>query len=317
MSKKSNLQEAIAELNKLHGENFITTGSAVGEVKSLTSGSLLLDGALGVGGYPIGRCIELFGKPSAGKTLLCLTAMKEVQLSGGTAVYLDLEHGYDKNFAHMLGVNVENLVISQPEYLEQGLQILLRLIEVSDLIVFDSVAGCPTKKELEEPLTKDDMGIRAKKMTRAMTQIAAKASNHNCTIMFINQFRESLSMYEGPKSPGGNALKHHCSIRLKVQEGAKMEKDGEYSGYHIKIKVIKNKVAPPNKEVNIPVLVDKGISRELEIIDLAMWNNLIKKSGSWYSYNDIKLGQGINKAVMFLEDNTELYQEIINKIDLP
>ena len=292
--------------------------TAADKVESISTGSLGLDYALGIGGLPKGRIIEIFGPESSGKTTLALHVIAESQKQGGIAAFIDAEHAFDRFYAKKLGVDVENLLISQPDCGEQALEIAENLIRSGaiDVIVVDSVAALTPKSEIEGEMGDSKMGLQARLMSQAMRKLTATISKTGCVCIFINQLREKLGvMFGNPETTtGGNALKFYSSVRLDIRKVSQI-KDGEnINGNRVKVKVVKNKVAPPFKKAEFDILYGEGISLTGEIIDLGVEMGVIKKSGSWFSYNETKLGQGRDALKRLLDENPELCEELYAKI---
>jgi recombination protein RecA len=291
---------------------------AVEEVEVIPSGSLGLDIALGIGGYPRGRVIEIYGPESSGKTTLTLHAIAEVQRRGGIAAFIDAEHAFDRFYAEKLGVKTEDLIISQPDNGEQALEITDNLIRSGaiDLIIVDSVAALTPRAEIEGEMGESKVGLHARLMSQALRKLTATISKTNVTCMFINQLREKIGvMFGSPETTtGGNALKFYASVRLDIRRSTQI-KDGDVAiGNRVKVKVVKNKVAPPFRTAEFDILYGEGISKVGEIVDLGVSTNVIAKSGSWFSYGDTKLGQGRDGVKAILKDNPELCEEIENAI---
>jgi recombination protein RecA len=291
---------------------------AVEEVEIIPSGSLGLDIALGIGGYPRGRVIEIYGPESSGKTTLTLHAIAEVQRRGGIAAFIDAEHAFDRFYAEKLGVKTEDLIISQPDNGEQALEITDNLIRSGaiDLIIVDSVAALTPRAEIEGEMGESKVGLHARLMSQALRKLTATISKTNVTCMFINQLREKIGvMFGSPETTtGGNALKFYASVRLDIRRSTQI-KDGDVAiGNRVKVKVVKNKVAPPFRTAEFDILYGEGISKVGEIVDLGVSTNVITKSGSWFSYGDTKLGQGRDGVKAILKDNPELCEEIENAI---
>ena len=292
--------------------------TAADKVESISTGSLGLDYALGIGGLPKGRIVEIFGPESSGKTTLALHVIAESQKQGGIAAFIDAEHAFDRFYAKKLGVDVENLLISQPDCGEQALEIAENLIRSGaiDVIVVDSVAALTPKSEIEGEMGDSKMGLQARLMSQAMRKLTATISKTGCVCIFINQLREKLGvMFGNPETTtGGNALKFYSSVRLDIRKVSQI-KDGEnIHGNRVKVKVVKNKVAPPFKKAEFDILYGEGISLTGEIIDLGVEMGVIKKSGSWFSYNETKLGQGRDALKRLLDENPELCEELYAKI---
>jgi len=314
------LRAATDKIEKNYGKGSIMKmgDSVVEEVSVIPTGSVGLNAALGVGGYPRGRVIEIYGPESSGKTTLAIHAIAEAQKAGGIAAFIDAEHAFDRFYAEKLGVDVENLWISQPDSGEQALEIAEQLIRSSaiDIIVIDSVAALTPKAELEGEMGDSKMGLQARLMSQALRKLTAAINKTNTTCIFINQLREKIGvMFGNPETTtGGNALKFYASVRLDIRKGSPI-KDGEDAvGNQTKVKVVKNKVAPPFRRAEFDIMFGEGISKIGELVDLGSELEIIKKSGSWYSYNDTKLGQGREAAKDCLRDNPELAEEIEAKI---
>jgi recombination protein RecA len=293
--------------------------SEVEKVEAISSGSLTLDGALGVGGYPKGRVIEIYGPESSGKTTLTLHAIAECQKAGGIAAFIDAEHAFDRFYAENLGVNIDELIISQPDNGEQALEITDNLIRSGaiDIIVIDSVAALTPRSEIEGEMGDSKMGLHARLMSQALRKLTSNISKTNCTVMFINQLREKIGvMFGNPETTtGGNALKFYASVRLDIRRSTQIkDTNGNVLGNKTRVKVVKNKVAPPFKVSEFDIMYGKGISKMGEIIDLGVAHEIIDKSGSWFSYGETKLGQGRDSVKSILKDNPELSDEIEAKI---
>jgi len=289
------------------------------KIDSISSGSLTLDGALGVGGYPKGRVIEIYGPESSGKTTLTLHAIAECQKAGGIAAFIDAEHAFDRFYAQNLGINIDELIISQPDNGEQALEIADNLIRSGavDIIVIDSVAALTPRSEIEGEMGDSKMGLHARLMSQALRKLTSNISKTNCTVMFINQLREKIGvMFGNPETTtGGNALKFYASVRLDIRRSTQIkDTNGNVLGNKTRVKVVKNKVAPPFKVSEFDIMYGKGISKMGEIIDLGVEHDIIDKSGSWFSYGDTKLGQGRDSVKSILKDNPELSDEIEAKI---
>ena len=308
------------KLDKTYGKGAVMLmgDKAVEEVEIIPSGSLGLDIALGIGGYPRGRVIEIYGPESSGKTTLTLHAIAEVQRRGGIAAFIDAEHAFDRFYAEKLGVKTEDLIISQPDNGEQALEITDNLIRSGaiDLIIVDSVAALTPRAEIEGEMGESKVGLHARLMSQALRKLTATISKTNVTCMFINQLREKIGvMFGSPETTtGGNALKFYASVRLDIRRSTQI-KDGDVAiGNRVKVKVVKNKVAPPFRTAEFDILYGEGISKVGEIVDLGVSTNVITKSGSWFSYGDTKLGQGRDGVKAILKDNPELCEEIENAI---
>lgn len=318
--KKKALKIAVAQIEKQFGEGAIMI---MGESRNLnvehtSTGSLMLDLALGIGGLPKGRIIEVYGAESSGKTTLCLHAVAEAQKAGGTAAFIDVEHALDPAYAKRIGVDIDNLLVAQPDTGEQALEIIETLIRSGalDIVVLDSVAAMATKAEIDGEMGDAHVGVQARLMSQAMRKLTAAISKTNCTAIFINQIREKIGvLYGNPETtPGGRALKFYASVRIDVRKGEPLKDGSEVIGSRVKCKVVKNKVAPPFKTAEFDMLFGEGISKLGEIIDCAIEFDIIKKSGSWFSYDDMKIGQGRDKVKDFLKENTDICNEIEEKI---
>lgn len=310
------LQAAMEKIEKSFGKGSIMKmgDDSVEQVEVIPTGSIALNVALGVGGYPRGRIIEIYGPESSGKTTLAIHAIAEAQKAGGIAAFIDAEHAFDRFYASKLGVNIDDLYISQPDNGEQALEIAEQLIRSSaiDIIVIDSVAALTPKAEIEGDMGDNKVGLQARLMSQALRKLTAAVSKTRTTCIFINQLREKIGvMFGNPETTtGGNALKFYASVRLDIRSIGKLKDGDEIKGNQVRVKVIKNKVAPPFRKAEFDIMFGQGISRSGEIIDLGSELNIIKKSGSWYSYNDTKLGQGRDAAKQCVEDNPELADEL-------
>src|SRR5574344_567905 len=314
------LQSTIDKIEKSYGKGSIMKlgDKPRIQVEVIPTGSLGLDRALGVGGLPRGRIIEIYGPESSGKTTLAISAIAEAQKLGGVAAFIDAEHAFDAVYAQNLGVDVDNLYMSQPDNGEQALEIAGNLIASGaiDIIVIDSVAALTPKSEIEGEMGDSKMGLQARLMSQAMRKLTSTISKTNCCCIFINQLREKIGvMFGNPETTtGGNALKFYSSVRLDIRRVSAL-KDGDTNvGNHVRVKVVKNKVAPPFHQAEFDLMFGKGISLSGEIVDLAVEKNIIKKSGSWFSYGDTKLGQGRDAVKQLMEDNPELMAEIEGQI---
>jgi recombination protein RecA len=314
------LKETLKSIKKAFGEGSIMVLGDRSDIKvdTIPSGSLLLDVALGVGGYPRGRIIEIYGPESSGKTTFALQAIAEVQKNGGRAAFIDAEHAIDPVYAQTLGVCIDELILSQPDYGEQALEIASMLTKSNaiDLIVVDSVAALVPQAELEGDMIDQQVGMQARLMSKALRKLAGNLNNNRCSIIFINQLREKVGiMFGNPEvTPGGRALKFYASIRLEVRRGEQIKNGPEAIGNVVNIKVVKNKVAAPFKSCSVELIYGKGIAKDKEILDLATRFDIIKKTGSWYQYNENKLGQGPEKALVFLHENPTIFEEITLKV---
>ena len=320
VEKLKALQAAMDKIEKNYGKGSIMKmgDNAVEEVAVIPTGSVALNAALGVGGYPRGRVIEIYGPESSGKTTLAIHAIAEAQKAGGIAAFIDAEHAFDRFYAEKLGVDVENLWISQPDSGEQALEIAEQLIRSSaiDIVVIDSVAALTPKAELEGDMGDSKMGLQARLMSQALRKLTAAINKTNTTCIFINQLRDKIGvMFGSPETTtGGNALKFYSSVRLDIRKISQIKDGEEVIGNQTRVKVVKNKVAPPFRKAEFDIMFGIGISKTGELVDLGSELGIIKKSGSWYSYNDTKLGQGREAAKDCLRDNPELAEEIEAKI---
>jgi recombination protein RecA len=314
------LNLTLERLEKTYGKGSIMRmgDNVVEEMDVIPSGSLSVDLALGVGGYPRGRIIEVYGPESSGKTTLAIHAIAELQKQGGIAAFIDAEHAFDRYYAENLGIDTDNLLIAQPDNGEQGLEIADNLIRSGavDLIVIDSVAALTPRAEIEGEMGDSKVGLHARLMSQAMRKLTGSISKTSCTVIFINQLREKIGvMFGSPETTtGGNALKFYASIRIDIRRSSQIKNGDEVIGNNIKLKVVKNKVAPPFRRAEFDIMYGTGISKSGEIVDLGVLQGIVKKSGSWFSYGDTKLGQGRDAVKQLFEDNPELSQEIETKI---
>ncbi|MCH1539177.1 recombinase RecA [Flavobacteriaceae bacterium] len=320
-AKLKALQLTLDKLDKTYGKGSVMRlgDSAIEEVESISSGSLGLDIALGVGGYPKGRVIEIYGPESSGKTTLTLHAIAECQKQGGIAAFVDAEHAFDRFYAEKLGVDVQELIISQPDHGEQALEIADNLIRSGavDIVVIDSVAALTPKSEIEGEMGDSKMGLHARLMSQALRKLTGSISRTNCTVFFINQLREKIGvMFGNPETTtGGNALKFYASVRLDIRRSTQIkDADAQVLGNKTRVKVVKNKVAPPFRTTEFDIMYGEGISKIGEVIDLGVNYEIIKKSGSWFSYGDTKIGQGRESVKTLLQDNPDLMDELEVKI---
>ncbi len=320
-AKRKALQLTLDKLDKVYGKGAVMKlgDTAVEEVESISSGSIGLDIALGVGGYPKGRVIEIYGPESSGKTTLTLHAIAECQKKGGVAAFIDAEHAFDRFYAEKLGIDINELIISQPDHGEQALEIADNLIRSGavDIVVIDSVAALTPKSEIEGEMGDSKMGLHARLMSQALRKLTGSISRTNCTVFFINQLREKIGvMFGNPETTtGGNALKFYASVRLDIRRSTSIKNaDAEVLGNKTRVKVVKNKVAPPFKTTEFDIIYGEGISKLGEIIDIGVNYEIIKKSGSWFSYGETKLGQGRDAVKTLLMDNPELMEELEQKI---
>jgi len=314
------LQLTLDKIDKDYGKGTIMKMGAkvVVDVAAIPTGSIALDIATGVGGYPRGRVVEIYGPESSGKTTLAIHAIAEAQKAGGIAAFIDAEHAFDRFYAEKLGVDIENLLISQPDNGEQALEIADQLVRSSaiDIIVIDSVAALTPKDEIEGNMGDSKMGLQARLMSQALRKMTANISKTGTTCIFINQLRDKIGvMFGNPETTtGGNALKFYASVRLDIRRIGQLKEGEDITGNRTRVKVVKNKVAPPFKKAEFDIMYGEGISRVGEIIDLGVEANIIKKSGSWFSYGETKLGQGRDTVANLLKDNPELNDEITAKI---
>ncbi|WP_339626312.1 recombinase RecA [uncultured Maribacter sp.] len=320
-AKLKALKLTLDKMDKTYGKGAVMKmgDKVVADVEVIPSGSLGLDIALGVGGYPRGRVIEIYGPESSGKTTLTLHAIAEAQKNGGIAAFIDAEHAFDRFYAQKLGVDIDNLIISQPDNGEQGLEIADNLIRSGaiDIVVIDSVAALTPKSEIEGEMGDSKMGLHARLMSQALRKLTGSISKTNCTVIFINQLREKIGvMFGNPETTtGGNALKFYASVRLDIRRSTQIkDTDGNVQGNKTRVKVVKNKVAPPFRTTEFDIMYGEGISKVGEVIDLGVEYEIIKKSGSWFSYGDTKLGQGRDAVKSLLLDNPELFEELDGKI---
>jgi len=310
------LQAAMDKIEKTFGKGSIMKlgDDNVQDVEVIPTGSVALNAALGVGGYPKGRIIEIYGPESSGKTTLAIHAIAEAQKAGGIAAFIDAEHAFDRFYAAKLGVDVDNLWISQPNNGEEALEIAEQLIRSSaiDIIVIDSVAALTPKAEIEGDMGENKVGLQARLMSQALRKLTSAISKTNTTCIFINQLREKIGvMFGNPETTtGGNALKFYASVRIDIRPGQAIKDGDNVLGKQTKVKIVKNKVAPPFRRAEFDIMFGEGISRSGEIIDLGVEYGIIKKSGSWYSYNDTKLGQGRDASKQVVQDNPELAEEL-------
>ncbi len=316
------LQMVMDRMDKTYGKGTVMRlgDRQVTDIETISTGSLTLDIALGIGGFPAGRIVEIYGPESSGKTTLAIHAIAQCQKKGGIAAIIDAEHAFDRAYAVSLGVDVENLLISQPDNGEQALEITENLIRSGaiDIIVVDSVAALVPRSEIEGEMGDSKMGLQARLMSQAMRKLTGSIGRTGCCCVFINQLREKIGvMFGNPETTtGGNALKFYASLRLDIRKNgaALKDKEGNVIGNHVKVKVVKNKLAPPFREAEFDIIFGKGISKSGEIIDLGAEHDVVGKSGAWYSYNGAKIAQGRDSAKQFLEDNPEVALEIEKKI---
>jgi len=319
-AKLKALQLTLDKLDKTYGKGTVMKmGDApIEDIDAIPSGSLGLDIALGVGGYPRGRVIEIYGPESSGKTTLALHAIAEAQKQGGIAAFVDAEHAFDRFYAKNLGIDVDNMIISQPDYGEQALEIVDNLIRSGaiDIIVIDSVAALTPKSEIEGEMGDSKMGLHARLMSQALRKLTGVIHKTQCTVIFINQLREKIGvMFGNPEvTTGGNALKFYSSIRLDIRRRTQIKDGDNVIGNRTKVKVVKNKVAPPFKIAEFDIMYGEGVSKAGEILDLGVDYEIVKKSGSWFSYGDTKLGQGRDAVKKLILDNPDLADELEAKI---
>ena len=320
-AKLKALKLTLDKMDKTYGKGTVMKMSdqVVVDVDAISTGSLGLDLALGVGGYPRGRVIEIYGPESSGKTTLTLHAIAEAQKKGGIAAFIDAEHAFDRFYAEKLGVDIDNLIISQPDNGEQALEITDNLIRSGaiDIIVIDSVAALTPKSEIEGEMGDSKMGLHARLMSQALRKLTASISKTNCTVIFINQLREKIGvMFGNPETTtGGNALKFYASVRLDIRRSTQIKDSANnVMGNKTRVKVVKNKVAPPFKTAEFDIMYGEGVSKIGEIIDIGVDYEIVKKSGSWFSYEDTKLGQGRDAVKILLKDNPDLMEELETKI---
>lgn len=319
-AKLKALQLTMDKLEKTYGKGAVMKMGdiAAEDIACISTGSLGLDLALGIGGYPKGRVVEIYGPESSGKTTLAIHAMAEAQKAGGIAAFIDAEHAFDRFYAENLGVNIDELIIAQPDSGEQALEIADNLIRSGavDIIVIDSVAALTPKSEIEGEMGDSKMGLHARLMSQALRKLTASISKTGCTCMFINQLREKIGvMFGNPETTtGGNALKFYASIRLDIRRSTQLKDGDNVVGNRTRVKVVKNKVAPPFRKAEFDIMYGEGVSKVGEVIDLGVEYGVVKKSGSWFSYGDTKLGQGRDAVKRLLLDNQELAEELEAKI---
>lgn len=318
--KKEVLNIAISQIEKQFGKGSILKLGSVAktDIPGISTGSLALDLALGGQGVPYGRITEIFGQESSGKTTLCLHLAANVQKEGGVAAFIDVEHALDPKYAQRIGVKIEELYISQPDYGEQALEIADQLVRSGavELIIIDSVAALVPKAELEGEMGEQQMALQARLMSQALRKLTSSLGKTKASVVFTNQLREKVGLFFGnPEiTPGGRALKFYASCRIELRRTAILKENEKAIGISVKAKVVKNKVAPPHQEADIEIYYDKGISKEADLINLGITNSIIARSGAWISYKDIKLGQGLDRARIFLQENQKIAKDIEKEI---
>ncbi len=320
-NRKKALAAALSQIEKQFGKGSVMRmgdGTAIGNVEAISTGSLGLDIALGIGGVPRGRIVEIYGPESSGKTTLTLHVVAEAQKQGGTCAFVDAEHALDPQYAEKLGVNIDELLVSQPDTGEQALEITDMLVRSGavDVVVVDSVAALTPKAEIEGDMGDSHVGLQARLMSQALRKLTANIKRSNCVVIFINQIRMKIGvMFGSPETTtGGNALKFYSSVRMDIRRIGAIKKGDEVIGNETRVKVVKNKVAPPFKQVEFQILYGEGISREGEIIDLGVKQGIIEKSGAWYAYNGDRIGQGKENVRQFLKENPEIAADIEQRI---
>ena len=319
--RKKALDAALTQIEKAYGKGTVMKlgDSAAGmNIETVPTGSLSLDIALGLGGVPRGRIIEIYGPESSGKTTVALHMVAEVQKRGGIAGFIDAEHALDPVYAKNIGVDIDNLYISQPDSGEQALEITETMVRSGavDIVIIDSVAALVPKAEIDGEMGDSHVGLQARLMSQALRKLTAVISKSNCIVIFLNQLREKVGiMFGNPETTtGGRALKFYSSVRLDVRRTESLKKGGEVIGNHVRVKVVKNKIAPPFKEAEFDIMFGKGISREADILDLAEKNDIIEKSGAWYAYQGDKIGQGRENAKLYLQEHPEMCLEVERKV---
>ena len=320
-NKQKALESALSQIEKAYGKGSIMKlgdKATHMNVETVPTGSISLDIALGLGGVPRGRIIEVYGPESSGKTTIALHMVAEVQKRGGIAGFMDAEHALDPAYAKNIGVDIDNLYISQPDSGEQALEITETMVRSGavDIIIVDSVAALVPKAEIDGEMGDSHVGLQARLMSQALRKLTSVISKSNCIVIFINQLREKVGvMFGSPETTtGGRALKFYSSIRLDIRKIESLKQGGEFIGNRVRIKIVKNKVAPPFKEAEFDIMFGQGISREGDILDLAANDNIIVKSGSWYAYNDVKIGQGRENAKLYLKENPDIFDEVEKKV---
>jgi recombination protein RecA len=319
--KKKMLEVTFAQIDKQHGKGLVMfLGDAKQErVATISSGSILIDNAIGIGGYPLGRIVEIFGPEASGKTTLAMHAIAQAQRRGGICAYIDAEHALDTAYATSLGINVNDLIISQPDYGEQALDIAEMLVRSGsvDIVVIDSVAALVPKAELEGEMGDMHVGLQARLMSQALRKLTPIVHKSKTVLIFINQIRHNINTMpfaNKETTTGGNALKFYASLRLEVRKIASLKKDEDHFGNRIVVKVVKNKMAPPFKKVELDLLFSKGISKELDLLDASLYYNIVTQTGAWYSFEGKKIAQGREQALIYLESNKETADRILQKV---
>ena len=318
--KNEQLKKTIIDIEKQHGKGSVMRlgDKPLEKIDAISSGAISLDLALGIGGYPRGRIIEIYGHESSGKTTIALHAIAEAQKLGGYVAFIDAEHALDPIYASKLGVDIDDLILSQPDTGEQALEITEALIRSNavDMVVVDSVAALVPEAEISGEMGDSHVGLQARLMSQSMRKLSGIINKTNSTVIFINQIREKVGiMFGNPETtPGGRALKFYSSVRLEIRRGEQLKQGQDLIGNKVTIRVVKNKVAPPFKTTTLDLIYGQGLSRSGDILDLASDADIIRKAGSWYSYNDQKIGQGRDNAKKFLEDNPEIYDEVTKKV---
>ena len=319
--RKKSLEVTFAQIHKQYGKGSVMLlgDNPVADIKSISTGSLLIDEAIGVNGLPCGRIIEVFGPESSGKTTLALQTIAQAQKAGGICAFIDAEHALDPKYAANLGVNIDELIISQPDFGEQALDIAEMLIRSNavDLIVIDSVAALVPKAELEGEMGDTHVGLQARLMSQALRKLPSIIHKSNTILLFINQIRQTISgMSFGPKetTSGGKALKFYASVRLDIRKIASLKKNEVHFGNRVCVKVVKNKVAAPFKSVEVDLIFNEGISKELELLDMAIARNIVKQSGSWFAFGDVKLAQGREQVLNLFKEDKKIFGEIMVKV---
>lgn len=323
-SKKKVLELTFSQIDKQYGKGAVMLLGQIADtdVKAISTGSILIDQAIGVGGFPKGRIVEIYGPESSGKSTLAMHTIAQAQKKGGICAFIDAEHALDSNYASQLGINIDDLIVSQPDYGEQALDIAEMLVRSGavDVIVIDSVAALVPKAELEGDMGDTHVGLQARLMSQALRKLTPVVHKSNTVLIFINQIRQTIGgmpSFNGPKevTSGGKALKFYASLRIDVRKIASLKKGEVNIGNRIAVKIAKNKVAPPFKKVEVDLIFGQGISKELDLLDAALHYEIIKQSGSWFAYNDNKIGQGRDQVLLYLKDNAEIADTIAREID--